>query len=184
MDDCSGRVQTSDFLSATVLSCRESSSRRRSGRDADKTVLSCLAWRCELAGSLAVSSHLAMSAICIVSVLYTAVGRQMLPSRTVVSVKSALSRGMISTPSLRYTYHVPLVHTGLHPVDRFIRFCTTRPRVSSHLVTSDTDDGRTSFAVVRKARPGDKSFSISLTVNFVVLGLTSNRLNRRWRTVH
>ena len=36
-------------LSATVLSCRESNSHRRSGRDMDKTVLSCLAWRCELA---------------------------------------------------------------------------------------------------------------------------------------
>jgi len=30
---------------ATVLSCRESSSRRRLGRNTDKTVLSCLAWR-------------------------------------------------------------------------------------------------------------------------------------------
>ena len=36
------------FLSATVLSCRESNSHHRSGRDTDKTVLSCLAWRCEL----------------------------------------------------------------------------------------------------------------------------------------
>ena len=33
------------FLSATVLSCRESSSHRRSGRDTDKTVLSRPAWR-------------------------------------------------------------------------------------------------------------------------------------------
>ena len=49
LDDCCERVQTSNFLSATVLSCRESSSPRRSGRNADKTVLSCLAWRCELA---------------------------------------------------------------------------------------------------------------------------------------
>ena len=49
MDDCSERVRTSNFLSATVLSCRESNSHRRSGRDTDKTVLSCLAWRCELA---------------------------------------------------------------------------------------------------------------------------------------
>ena len=40
----------SDF-SATVLSCRESCSHRRSGRDTDKTALSCLAWRCELAFS-------------------------------------------------------------------------------------------------------------------------------------
>jgi len=38
-----------NFLSATVLSCRESNSHCRSGRDTDKTVLSCLAWRCELA---------------------------------------------------------------------------------------------------------------------------------------
>ena len=44
-------VQTSNFLSATVLSCRESNSHRRSGRDTDKTVLSCLAWRCGLAFS-------------------------------------------------------------------------------------------------------------------------------------
>ena len=43
--DCGERVQTSYFLSATVLSCRESNSHRRSGRDLDKTVLSCLAWR-------------------------------------------------------------------------------------------------------------------------------------------
>jgi len=42
-------MQTSDFLSATVFSCRESNSQRRRGRDTDKTVLSCLAWRCELA---------------------------------------------------------------------------------------------------------------------------------------
>ena len=50
MDNCSERVQTSDLLSATVLSCQESSSHRRNGRDTDKTVLSsCLAWRCELA---------------------------------------------------------------------------------------------------------------------------------------
>ena len=41
LDDCSERVQTPNFLSATVLSCRESSSNRRSGRDTDKTVLSC-----------------------------------------------------------------------------------------------------------------------------------------------
>ena len=47
VDDCSERVQTSNYLSATVLSCRESNSRRRSGRDIDKTVLSCLAWRCK-----------------------------------------------------------------------------------------------------------------------------------------
>jgi len=49
LDDCSERVQTLNFLSATVLSCRESNSHRRGGRDTDKTVLSCLAWRCELA---------------------------------------------------------------------------------------------------------------------------------------
>ena len=35
-------VQTSNFLSATVWSCREFNSHRRSGRDTDKTVLSCL----------------------------------------------------------------------------------------------------------------------------------------------
>jgi len=46
---CSERVQTSIFLSATVLSCRKSNSHRRSGRETDKSVLSCLAWRCELA---------------------------------------------------------------------------------------------------------------------------------------
>ena len=49
LDDCSERVQTSHFLSATVLSCPESNSHRRSGRDTDKTVLSSLAWRCEFA---------------------------------------------------------------------------------------------------------------------------------------
>ena len=49
LDDCCERVQTSNFLSATVLSCRGSNSHRRDGRDTDKTVLSCLAWRCELA---------------------------------------------------------------------------------------------------------------------------------------
>ena len=48
LDDCSERVQTSNFLSTTVLCCRESNSHRRSGRDTDKTVWSCLAWRCEL----------------------------------------------------------------------------------------------------------------------------------------
>ena len=51
LDDCSERVQTSNFLSATVLSCWEANSHRRSGRDTDKTVLSCLAWRCKLASS-------------------------------------------------------------------------------------------------------------------------------------
>jgi len=40
-DDCPKRDQTLDFLSATVLSCRESCSHRRSGRDTDKIVL----WR-------------------------------------------------------------------------------------------------------------------------------------------
>ena len=48
LDDCFERVQTSNFLSATVLSCRESNSHCRNGRGTDKTVLSCLAWRCEL----------------------------------------------------------------------------------------------------------------------------------------
>jgi len=48
LHNCYERVQTSTFLSATVLSCRESNSHSRSGRDIDKTVLSCLAWRCEL----------------------------------------------------------------------------------------------------------------------------------------
>jgi len=43
-DDRSERVRTSNSLSETVLSCRESNSHRRSGRDADKTVLLCLAW--------------------------------------------------------------------------------------------------------------------------------------------
>ena len=38
------RVRTSNSLLETVLSCRESNSHRRSGRDADKTVLLCLAW--------------------------------------------------------------------------------------------------------------------------------------------
>jgi len=48
--DCSERVHTSNFSvgDSLQLSC-ESNSHRRSGRDADKTVLSCLAWRCELA---------------------------------------------------------------------------------------------------------------------------------------
>ena len=49
LDDCFERAQTSNFRSATVLSCRESNSHRRSGRDTDKTVLSYLGWRCELA---------------------------------------------------------------------------------------------------------------------------------------
>ena len=48
LDDCFERVQTSNFLSATVLSCRESNSHLRNGRGTDKTVLSCLAWPCEL----------------------------------------------------------------------------------------------------------------------------------------
>jgi len=51
LDRCSGRVQTSNFLSATVLSYRQSSSHRGSELDTDKTVLSCLAWRCELAAT-------------------------------------------------------------------------------------------------------------------------------------
>jgi len=38
--------------SATVLSCPESNSHRQSGRDTDKTVLSRLTWRCELALTL------------------------------------------------------------------------------------------------------------------------------------
>jgi len=49
LDDCPERVQTSYSLPATVLSCRKSNSRRLSGHDTDKTVLSCLARRCELA---------------------------------------------------------------------------------------------------------------------------------------
>jgi len=51
LDTCYQRVQTSDFSSATVLSCREYNSHRRSGRGTDKTVLSRLAWQCELAFS-------------------------------------------------------------------------------------------------------------------------------------
>ena len=47
--DCSERVQTPYFLSATVLSCRESNSHRRSRRDKEKTILSCLSRRFELA---------------------------------------------------------------------------------------------------------------------------------------
>jgi len=49
VDNCCWCVQTSNFLSATILSRRESRSHRRSGRDGDRTVLSCLAWRCESA---------------------------------------------------------------------------------------------------------------------------------------
>ena len=49
LDDRSEGVQTSNFLSATVSSCRESNSHRRNWRDTDKTVLSCLSRRCELA---------------------------------------------------------------------------------------------------------------------------------------
>ena len=45
LDDCSERVQTSDFLSATVFGCRESDLHRRRGLETDKTVLSCLAYR-------------------------------------------------------------------------------------------------------------------------------------------
>ena len=47
LDDCCEREQISNFLSATVLSCQESNSHRRSGRGTDEIVLSCLAWRCE-----------------------------------------------------------------------------------------------------------------------------------------
>ena len=49
LDDCSERVPTSNSPSATVSSYREFDSYHRSGRDADKTVSSCLAWRCEFA---------------------------------------------------------------------------------------------------------------------------------------
>ena len=49
LDDCSERAQTSNFLPATVLSCLDCNSHRRRGHETDKTVLSCLAWRCELA---------------------------------------------------------------------------------------------------------------------------------------
>jgi len=48
LDNCYWRVLTSNFLSATVLSCRESSSHRRGRQDADRTVLSGLVWQCEL----------------------------------------------------------------------------------------------------------------------------------------
>ena len=67
LDDCSERVQTSNFLSATVLSCRKSNSYRRSGRDTDKTVLSCPAWRCELTLKQCISSvHLRQLIIVII----------------------------------------------------------------------------------------------------------------------
>ena len=49
LDNCSERVQTSNFLSATVLSCGESNSHHQNERNTDKTVLSCLVWQCELA---------------------------------------------------------------------------------------------------------------------------------------
>ena len=52
LDNCCWRVLTSNFPWATVLSCRrESSSHRQRKRYTEKTVLSCLAWRCELAFS-------------------------------------------------------------------------------------------------------------------------------------
>ena len=57
LDDCSERVQTSNFLSATVLSYWESNSHRRGRHHTDGTVLSCLAWRCELALSLTGITH-------------------------------------------------------------------------------------------------------------------------------
>ena len=44
-----GRLESKRPLSASPELSRESSSRRRSGRDTDETVLSRLAWRCELA---------------------------------------------------------------------------------------------------------------------------------------
>jgi len=51
-DNCSERVQISNFPSATVFSSRESNSHHRRRRDEDATVLYCLAWRCELGISL------------------------------------------------------------------------------------------------------------------------------------
>jgi len=45
LDHCSERVQTSNFLSATVLSCRESNSHRRRGCDTDRTRQFCCVWR-------------------------------------------------------------------------------------------------------------------------------------------
>jgi len=48
LDDFSERVRTSNFPSPTVLRCRESNSHRRDRQDTDRTVLSGLAWRCEL----------------------------------------------------------------------------------------------------------------------------------------
>jgi len=67
LDDCSERVQTSNFLSATVLSCQKSNSYRRSGRDTDKTVLSCPAWRCKLTLKQCISSvHLRQLIIVII----------------------------------------------------------------------------------------------------------------------
>ena len=56
LDYCSERVQISNFLSATVLSCRKTNSHHRSGRHTDKTALPCLAWRCELAFSIRIRS--------------------------------------------------------------------------------------------------------------------------------
>ena len=61
--------QTSDFQSATVLSCRKSNSHRRSGRDTDSMVLSGLTWRCELAVTAFVrrcNSALVIDTACIV----------------------------------------------------------------------------------------------------------------------
>ena len=48
LDDFSERARTSNFSSPTVLRCRESNSHRRGRQDMDRTVLSGLAWRCEL----------------------------------------------------------------------------------------------------------------------------------------
>ena len=72
LNDCSERVRTTNFLSATVLSCRESNSHRRSGRDADKTVLSCLVWRCEWRGLVTSNKCIAVRKVC-----HTATGTHM-----------------------------------------------------------------------------------------------------------
>ena len=48
VDSCHQRVQTSYFLSATVLSRQKSSSHRRDKHDTDSIVLSGQAWLCEL----------------------------------------------------------------------------------------------------------------------------------------
>jgi len=100
LDNCYWRAQTSDFLSATVLSCRECTSHRRGRRNTRRTFLSGLAWRYELDATLHARLH-----------GLTGVGGE--PRLTIASSSSTPLRLLSLLRKLRWNFHRVWLSTAL-----------------------------------------------------------------------